>query len=164
MLLSVLSLVTTAAKAATAAAQNELAAAKALIDTLTSLPPSKDQVVRPREVPDEKMQEYVAFIRSYFETYRLLGRAKACGMKIDQRVAELNGMLNYRHKDDPRGLDLASAIADVGVEAGEKNLTEGLDPAGSPPRTPLPCSLFDRRIERMQLPAIPPSLRAATPR
>jgi hypothetical protein len=164
MLVSILSVVTSAAKAATSAAQNELGAARALIDKLTSLPPSKDQVVRPREVSNETEQEYVAFIRSYFEMYRLLGRAKACGVKVNQRVAELNNVLNYRHKDDRRGLELANLVADLGIEAGEKNLTEGFDPAGSPPRTPLPCGLFDQRIERMQLPPIPPALRAVTPR
>lgn len=84
--------------------------------------------------------------KSYVTTFTILGRAQSCGIDVDERRQELLKEVEVRHGLEGQQLNVAAVAVMAGVLAGPSAIV-------------LPCSLFDDRVKRLQLPSVPALLR-----
>ena len=116
------------------------------------VPPAFAQKARPAEGLSEQQQaDYKMLMRGYVDTFRILGRAKAC--RLDYDAAPLLREVALRHGEKSE----AVAVADLGFAAGAENraLSRELEPVLP---APMPCDVVFY-MKDMRLPELPASLR-----
>jgi len=94
--------------------------------------------------------EYAKLVRGYVDTFRILGRARACGLNYDP--APLRREVAQRHGEGSE----AVKAADLGFAAGAENkrLSAELEPVLP---APMPCDVVFY-MKEMRLPELPASL------
>jgi len=98
----------------------------------------------------QQRADYGKLMRSYVDTFRILGRAKACRLDFD--AAPYLREVARRHGDKSEAI----AVADLGFAAGAQNraLSRELEPVLL---APMPCDVVFYMTE-MRLPELPASL------
>ncbi len=121
--------------------------------TLLALPAWGQQKARPVDgMSGEQRADYQRLTRSYVDTFRILGRAKACGQSID-RFEPFVLEIARRHGEKS---DLV-AIAALGFAAGAENRALGPELEGPAPPAPMPCDVVVY-MKDLRLPDLPASL------
>jgi hypothetical protein len=94
--------------------------------------------------------DYNKLIRGYVDTFRIMGRAKACRLDFD--AAALLREVMLRHGENSE----AVAAAELGFAAGAENyrLTPDLEPVIP---APMPCDVV-LYMKEMRLPEVPATL------
>ena len=116
------------------------------------VPPAFAQKARPAEGLSEQQQaDYKMLMRGYVDTFRILGRAKACRLEYDPAPLLREVALRHGEKSE------AVAVADLGFAAGAENraLSRELEPVLP---APMPCDVVFY-MKDMRLPELPASLR-----
>jgi hypothetical protein len=109
------------------------------------------QKARPVEgMSEQQRADYRKLMLGYVDTFRILGRAKACRLEYD--AAPLLREVALRHGEKSE----AVAVADLGFAAGAENraLSRELEPVLP---APMPCDVVFYMRE-MRLPELPASL------
>jgi hypothetical protein len=114
--------------------------------------PCFGQKARPVEgMSREQRADYDKLMRGYVDTFRILGRAKACRLDFDP--APLLREIARRHGEKSH----AVVVADLGFAAGAENRPLGRELEPVLP-APMPCDVVFYMRE-MPLPELPASLR-----
>jgi hypothetical protein len=114
--------------------------------------PAFAQKARPAEgMSEQQRADYRKLMLGYVDTFRILGRAKACRLEYDP--APLLREVARRHGEKSE----AVAVADQGFAAGAENraLSRELEPVLP---APMPCDVVFY-MKDMRLPELPASLR-----
>ena len=114
--------------------------------------PAWAEKARPLEAMSAQQRaEYMKLMRAYVDTFRILGRARACNLNYDP--APLRREVELRHGEKSE----AVVIADMGFLAGAENrpLDMVLEPVLP---APMPCDVVFY-MKDMKLPELPASLR-----
>ena len=122
-----------------------------LLCCLLAAAPAWAQTARPVEGMSEAQRaDYRKLMRSYVDTFRVLGRARACRFNYD--AAPLMREVALRHGENSE----AMKVADLGYAAGAegRRLDAELEPVLP---APMPCDVVFY-MKEMQLPALPASL------
>ena len=108
-----------------------------------------------RALPADRMSEaqradHRKLMRGYLDTFRILGRAKHCGLEFD--AGPFFRQLALRHGEKSEELRIAA----ISYKASAENLTvtPTIDPA---PPAPMPCDVV-ALMHGMRLPELPASL------
>ena len=109
------------------------------------------QKARPIEgMSDAQRGDYRKLMRGYLDTFRILGRARLCGLDFDAEPFFREVARRHGEKSEP------ARIAGLSFAAGAENLVVGpeVDPA---PPAPMPCDVV-AYMRDMRLPDLPASL------
>jgi hypothetical protein len=103
------------------------------------------------QMSEQQRADYAQLMRGYVDTFRILGRSKACRLDFDP--APFLREVARRHGEKSE----AVAVADLGYAAGaeDRRLSRELEPV---PAAPMPCDVVFYMRE-MRLPELPASLR-----
>jgi hypothetical protein len=113
--------------------------------------PAFAQKARPVEgMSEQQRADYRKLMLGYVDTFRILGRAKACRLEYDPAPLLREVALRHGEKSE------AAAIADLGFAAGAENraLSRELEPVLP---APMPCDVVFY-MKDMRLPELPASL------
>ncbi len=99
-------------------------------------------------------EDYFQLLMQTHEVFRVIGRAQACGLKVEVRMKQLFDDLSARHGTDA---DMVSATAFAGFASGMENRPTELD-RDSGPREPTPCPVVAAALPSLKLPRVPESL------
>lgn len=99
---------------------------------------------------EEQRADYRRLIRSYLETFRILGWSTRCAMKFD--AAPHFQELAYRHGEKGEPMEIARMAYKAGAE--HVLLDHAMDPK---PPAPIPCDVMVY-LKGMGLPPLPASL------
>ena len=121
---------------------------------LLALPAWGQAVLSLEGMPEPQRTDYLALMRGYAETFRILGRAKLCRLDFDaepywREVAR-------RHGENSEAL----AVAALGYAAGAENAPLSRELAA--PSAPMPCDVV-QYLREMRLPEVPASLELGPP-
>ena len=110
------------------------------------------QKARPAEgLSTEQRADYRKLLRSYLDTFRIIGRARMCRVELDPDPYLREVARRHGEKSD------AMAIARLGYAAGAEDRVLGAEIDPSPP-APMPCDVIPY-MKGMPLPEVPVSLR-----
>jgi hypothetical protein len=119
---------------------------------LAAAAPAWGQKARPVEgMSEQQRAEYRKLMLGYVDTFRILGRAKACRLDFDP--APLLREVAQRHGEKSE----AVAAANLGYAAGAENKAIGPELEPVLP-APIPCDVVFY-MKEMRLPELPASLR-----
>ena len=122
---------------------------KVLVCLLLAAAPAWAQKARPVEgLSEAQRADYQKLMRGYVDTFRILGRAKAC--RLDYDPAPLLRQVAQRHGEQSD----AVKVAGLGFDAGAENRAIGRDLEPVLP-APMPCDVvfYMRDIKLPELPA-----------
>ena len=115
--------------------------------------PAWAQKARPVEgLSEQQRADYQKLMRGYVDTFRILGRAKACRLNYDPAPLMLQVAQRHGEKSD------ALKVAGLGFDAGAENRAIGPELEPVLP-APMPCDVVFY-MRDMRLPEIPASLLA----
>ena len=118
---------------------------------LLAAAPAWGQQARPVEgLSDQQRADYARLMRGYVDTFRILGRAKACG--LNYTAEPLLREVAQRHGQSSE----AVKVADLGFAAGAENRRLSLELEPVLP-APMPCDVVFY-MKEMRLPELPASL------
>jgi hypothetical protein len=102
------------------------------------------------ELTDSQRADYRKLLKSYVDSFRILGRSKICRLDFDAEPMFREVARRHGEKSEP------AAIARLAYAAGAENLMldRELDPA---PPAPMPCDVMVY-MRGMRLPELPASL------
>ena len=123
--------------------------AAALLGLLLAAPVWAQKARAPESA--EQRADYAALMRAYVDTFRILGRAKACRVDFDAEPYLREVALRHGQGSEP------VKVANLGFEAGAENrrLAADLEPVLP---APMPCDVIGY-MRSMRLPELPASLR-----
>jgi len=111
------------------------------------------QTARPLDgMSSEQRADYQRLTRSYVDTFRILGRAKACGQSIE-RFEPFVSEIARRHGEKSELI----ALAALGFAAGAENRPLGPELEGPATPVPMPCDVIVY-MKDLRLPDLPASL------
>ena len=115
--------------------------------------PAWAQKARPVEgLSEQQRADYQKLMRGYVDTFRILGRARACRLNYDPAPLMLQVAQRHGEKSD------ALKVAGLGFDAGAENRAIGPELEPVLP-APMPCDVVFY-MRDMRLPEIPASLLA----
>ena len=115
--------------------------------------PAWAQKARPIEgLSEQQRADYQKLMRGYVDTFRILGRARACRLNYDPAPLLLQVAQRHGEKSD------ALKVAGLGFDAGAENRAIGPELEPVLP-APMPCDVVFY-MRDMRLPEIPASLLA----
>jgi len=126
----------------------------AMLCLLLALPVWAQSALSLERLPEAQRADYVKLMRGYVETFRILGRAKRCGLDFDPEPYWRE--VKRRHGEESE----AVAVAALGYAAGAEN--EPLSPELAPTSAPMPCDVV-QYMREMRLPDLPESLDPGPP-
>ena len=114
--------------------------------------PAFAQKARPAEgMSEQQRADYRKLMLAYVDTFRILGRAKACRLEYDPAPLLREVALRHGEKSE------AVAVAGLGFAAGAENRAIGAELEPVLP-APMPCDVVFY-MKDMRLPELPASLR-----
>jgi hypothetical protein len=122
-----------------------------LFHVLLAATPAWGQKARPVEGMSEAQRtDYNKLMRGYVDTFRIMGRAKACRLDFD--AAALLREVAFRHGENSEAVQ----VAELGFAAGAENrrLAPELEPVML---APMPCDVV-LYMREMRLPELPATL------
>jgi hypothetical protein len=128
--------------------------AVAIVCILFALPAWGQKPLSPEGMSEQQRADYVKLMRGYVETFRILGRARLCGLNFDPEPYWRE--VKRRHGETSE----AVAVAALGYAAGAEN--EPLSRELAPPSAPMPCDVV-QYMREMRLPELPASLDPGPP-
>jgi hypothetical protein len=103
------------------------------------------------QMSEQQRADYQKLMRGYVDTFRILGRAKACRLDFDP--APMLREVARRHGEKSEAVSVASLGFDAGAE--NRALSRELEPVLP---APMPCDVVFY-MKDMRLPELPASLR-----
>jgi hypothetical protein len=128
--------------------------AVAIVCILFALPAWAQKPLSSEGMSEQQRADYVKLMRGYVETFRILGRARLCGLNFDPEPYWRE--VKRRHGETSE----AVAVAALGYAAGAEN--EPLSRELAPPSAPMPCDVV-QYMREMRLPELPASLDPGPP-